>query len=127
MIPLGWSGELLLQGISTRCYEMFRIEKHIFHKLCNELVEHDLKSSKHMRVEEMVAMFLVVVGHGVDSRMIQERFQHLGETVSRHFHRVLRACLELSFKYIKPEDSIFRDCHAKIKNDQHYWPFLRML
>jgi hypothetical protein len=42
-----------------------------------------------MIVEEMVAMFLVIVGHGVGNRMIQERFQHSGETVSRHFHRVL--------------------------------------
>jgi len=91
----------ILQGNPTRCYEMFQMEKHIFHKLCIELVEHDLKSSKHMGVEEMVAMFLVVVGHGVGNRMIQETFQHSGETVSRHFHRVLHACLEFSFKYIK--------------------------
>lgn len=27
-------------------------------------------------------MFLVVVGHRVGNRMIQERFQHLGETVN---------------------------------------------
>lgn len=101
------------------------MEKHIFNKLCNELVEHDLKSSKHMGVEEMVAMFLVVVGHGVGNRMIQERFQHSGETVSRHFHRVLHACLKLSFKYIKPEDPMFCECHAKIKNDQRYWPFFK--
>ncbi|XP_045802374.1 uncharacterized protein LOC123895954 [Trifolium pratense] len=78
-----------------------------------------------MGVEEMVAMFLVVVGHGVGNRMIQERFQHSGETVSRHFHRVLHACLKLSFKYIKPKDPMFRDCHAKVKNDQSYWPFFK--
>jgi len=101
------------------------MEKHISNKLCNEMVEHDLKSSKYMGVEEMVAMFLVVVGHGVGNRMIQERFQHSGETVSRHFCRVLHACLKLSFKYIKPEDPMFRDCHAKIKNDQRYWPFFK--
>jgi hypothetical protein len=32
------------------------MEKHIFNKLCIELVEHGLKSSKHMRVEEMVVI-----------------------------------------------------------------------
>jgi site-specific recombinase XerC len=103
------------------------MEKHIFNKFCTELVEHGLKSSKRMSVEEMVAMFLVIVGHGVGNRMIQERFQHSGETVSRHFHRVHHACLKLSFKYIKPEDPMFRDCHAKVKDDQRYWPFLRIL
>jgi hypothetical protein len=37
------------------------MEKHIFNKLCIELVEHGLKSSKRMTVEEMVAMFLEMV------------------------------------------------------------------
>ncbi|XP_050897585.1 uncharacterized protein LOC127104449 [Lathyrus oleraceus] len=119
-----WVQEIL-QGNSTRCYEMFRMEKHIFNLICTKLVEHGLKSSKRMGVEEMVAMFLVVVGHGVGNRMIQERFQHSGETVSRHFHRVLRACLKLSMKYIKPEGPTFHDCHSKIKNDQRYWPFFK--
>lgn len=50
---------------------MFRIEKYIFHKLYNEYVEHDLNSSKHIRVEEMIAMFFIVVDHGVGNRMIQ--------------------------------------------------------
>jgi hypothetical protein len=119
-----WVQEIL-QGNPTRCYEMFRMKKDIFNRLCTELVEHGLTSSKRMGVEEMVAMFLVIVGHGVGNRMIQERFQHSGETVSRYFHRVLLACLKLSFKYIKPEDPMFRDCHVKIKNDQRYWPFFK--
>ncbi|KAJ8533606.1 hypothetical protein K7X08_006930 [Anisodus acutangulus] len=112
-----WVQEIL-QGNPTHCYEMFRMIKHTFNLLCTELVEHGLKSSNRMGVEEIVAMFLVVVGHGVGNRMIQERFQHSGETVSRHFHQVLHTCLKLSIKYIKPEDPMFRDCHSKIKNDQ---------
>jgi hypothetical protein len=119
-----WVKEIL-QGNPTRCYEMFRMEKHIFHKLCTELVNHGLKSTNHIGVEEMVAMFLVVVGHGVGNRMIQERFQHLGETVSRHFHDVLFACLSLSMKYIKPQDPLFRNSHAKIRGDPRYWPFFK--
>jgi len=119
-----WVQEIL-QGNPTRCYEMFRMEKHVFNLLCIELVELGLKSSNRMTVEEMVAMFLVVVGHGVGNRMIQERFQHSGETVSRYFHRVLHVVLKLSIKYIKPEDPMFRDCHSKIKNDQRYWPFFK--
>ncbi|KAL4328260.1 hypothetical protein AHAS_Ahas13G0182300 [Arachis hypogaea] len=57
--------------------------------------------------------------------MIQERFQHFGETVSRHFHEVLVACLRLSIKYIKPSDPEFQNVHGKIKNDQRYWPFFK--
>ncbi|RHN70855.1 hypothetical protein MtrunA17_Chr3g0140031 [Medicago truncatula] len=58
-----WVQEIL-QGNPTRCYEMFRMEKHVFNLLCTELVELGLKSSNRMTVEEMVAMFLVAVGHG---------------------------------------------------------------
>jgi len=57
--------------------------------------------------------------------MIQERFQHSGKTVSRHFHDVLIACLNLSIEYIKPRDPLFRDSHAKIQSDQRYWPFFK--
>ncbi|XP_039690638.1 uncharacterized protein [Medicago truncatula] len=57
--------------------------------------------------------------------MIQERFQHSGETVSRRFHDVLVACLSLSIEYIKPQDPLFRDSHAKIQSDPRYWPFFK--
>ncbi|KAL4288076.1 hypothetical protein AHAS_Ahas19G0250000 [Arachis hypogaea] len=52
-------------------------------------------------------------------------FQHSGETVNRHFHEVLVACLILSIKYIKPSDPKFQNVHSKIKNDQRYWPFFK--
>ena len=110
----------ILQGHPIHCYEMFRMEKFIFHKLCTELFEQGLKETKGMRVQEMVAIFLNMVGHGLGNRMLQERFQHLGETISRHIHEVLLACLKLSFKYIRPQDPMFRDCEVKIKSDQRY-------
>jgi hypothetical protein len=94
-----------------------------FHTLCCQLMM--FKSSKRMTIEEMVAMFLVIVGHGIGNIMILKRFQHSGETVSRHVHRVLHACLKLSYKYIKLEDPMLHDCHAKVKNDQCYWPFFK--
>ena len=101
-----WVQEIL-QGYPIRCYEMFRMEKHIFCQFCTELVEHGLKNTERMGVEGMTAMFLNMVDHGVSNRVIQERFQHSGEIVSRHFHKVLVVCLRLSFKYIKPLDPTF--------------------
>ena len=108
-----WVREIL-QGHPIRCYEMFRMEKHIFLKLCTELVDHGLKPTSRMVVEEMVAMFLNMVGHGIGNRMLQERFQHSGETVSRHLHHVLVACLKLSMTYIRPQDHMHRDSHTKL-------------
>ncbi|KAK7276933.1 hypothetical protein RIF29_18082 [Crotalaria pallida] len=115
----------ILQGHPIRCYEQFRMEKHIFYKLCTELVDLGLKPTNRTGVEEMVGMFLNMVGHGLGNRMLQEIFQHSGETISRHIHKVLTACLNLSFKYIRPQDPKFRDTHGKIKNDKRYWPFFK--
>jgi len=67
-------------------------------------------------------MFLLVVGHGVGNRMIQERFQHSRETVSRRFHDVLVAYLSLSIEYIKPQgcNCILILCHYGWLNFQYY-------
>ncbi|XP_028764534.1 uncharacterized protein LOC114762832 [Neltuma alba] len=117
-----WVQEIL-RDHEIRCYDMFRMEKEMFMRLCSKLVEHGLKNSKYLGVEEIVGMFLNTVGHGQCNRMIQERFQHSGETVSRHFHRVLQACLSLSREYIKPLDPTFSVTHPKIKNDKRYSPY----
>ena len=108
-----WVQEIL-EGHPIRCYEMFRMEKHVFYQFCIKLVEHGLKGTKQMGVQEMVAMFLNMVGHGIGNRMIQEMFQHSGETMSRHFQKLLVACLKLFFKYIKLLDSRFQDIQTKI-------------
>ncbi|XP_057443249.1 uncharacterized protein LOC130735170 [Lotus japonicus] len=110
------------------------IGQYAIHHLCKEpcrdgdkteLVRHGLKPTTRTGVEEMVGIFLSIVGHGVDNRMTQEIFQHSGETVSRHFHNVLTACLKLSMAYIRPQDHMFRDSQSKLQNDQRYWPFFK--
>ena len=83
-----------------QCHEMFRMDKQVFSLFCVALVKHGLECTKHIRVEEMVAMFLHILG--VSNRVIQERFQHSSETINGHFHNVLIACLKLSFKLIRP-------------------------
>ncbi|PHT89049.1 hypothetical protein T459_04162 [Capsicum annuum] len=116
----------VLEGHDRRCYEMFRMEKHIFFELRKTLKEqYGLKATRNMTIEDMIAMFLMVVGHGVGNRMIQERFQHSGETVSRHFHHVLYACLKLTMDIIKPKDSTVYDIHPKLKEDKRYWPYFK--
>jgi len=64
-----WVHEIL-QGHLIRCYEMFRMGKLTFHKLCTNLANHGLVPTNSLGVEEMVAIFLNMVGN----RMLQERF-----------------------------------------------------
>ena len=51
----------ILEGHLIHYYEIFRMEKNVFYQFCTELVEHRLKGTKQMGVQEMVAMFLNMV------------------------------------------------------------------
>ena len=69
--------------------------------------------------------FLNTVGHEVGSRLQEERFQHSGETIHRHFHSVLEACCRLAMSNINPIDPEFQNVHAKISTSDRYWPFFK--
>ena len=50
----------------------------------------------------MLGMFLLTCAHGAENRMIQDIFQHSGETVHRHFYSVLKVVCELVRDMIRP-------------------------
>ena len=52
-----------------------------------------LKDSTLVTVEEKVAMFLQVVGHGLKMRMLGVTYCRSAETISRHFSTMLSAIL----------------------------------
>jgi hypothetical protein len=68
-----------------------------------------------------VATFLNTLGHGFGNRIVQERFQHSGETVSRHFTCVLMAVSRMTIDIINSIDWEFRDGSSKIRDDERYW------
>ena len=47
-------------------------------------------------------MFMMVVAHADTNRVIQDRFQHSGETIHRHFRQVLTAMMLFAKDMIKP-------------------------
>ena len=90
-------------GTETRCYDELRLTKRNFHDLCAMLREKcGLKDTTYVTVEENVAMFLQVVGHGTKMRMIG--YERSLETTSRHFESVLAAILSLTGEFIKLHD-----------------------
>ena len=102
------------------------MEKHVFQGFCRELTEnYGLSRTRNVSIEEMVAMFLITLGHGLGNRMIQERFQHSGETVSRHFIKVLDAVYKMSTNIIEPIDREFKEVPHKIRSDNRYYPFFK--
>ncbi|KAL0444260.1 UNVERIFIED_CONTAM: hypothetical protein Slati_2148700 [Sesamum latifolium] len=60
-----------------------------------------LRDTAGVMIEEQLAIFLNIVGHNERNRVIQERFQHSGETISRHFNNVLKAVKSLSREFLQ--------------------------
>ena len=120
-----WVQEIM-NGHDIRCYQQFRMRKHVFLHLCNILERrYGLKPTRGMGIHEQVGMFLYVLGQPGSIRNAEERFQHSGETISRQFHKVLKAVLALSKDIVKPLDPTFRDIPSQISNDERYYPYFK--
>ncbi|KAK6915068.1 hypothetical protein RJ641_020185 [Dillenia turbinata] len=92
---------ILLSSHDDVCREMLRMDKHVFHNLAGTLRERGLlRDTAGVMIEEQLAIFLNIVGHNERNRVIQERFQHSGETISRHFNNVLKAIKSLSREFL---------------------------
>ncbi|XP_059639633.1 uncharacterized protein LOC132282008 [Cornus florida] len=66
----------------------------------------------------------MTLGHGVGNRMIQERFQHSGETVSRQFGLMLEKMTVLALDEIKPLENYDEVSHY-IRSNPKYWPYFK--
>lgn len=121
----GWIQEIL-HGNDNRFYEQLRMRKPVFLQLSNVLEEnYGLKPTRRMIIHEQVGIFLYMLGQPASVRNAQERLQHSGETISRQFHRVLKAVIALSRDIIKPVDPSFTDIPHQIRNDERYYPYFK--
>lgn len=96
---------LIQQHHPRRIQEVFRMPLYTFMELQIWLQDNiDLRASKYIGVAEKLAMFVETVGRAATNRAVQERFQHSGDTVSRCFHQVLDALVEMHSHYVKLPD-----------------------
>ena len=78
-------------------------------------------------------MTLVVLGSGMCNRMVQDRFQHLGEIVSRHVETIVTLVANvlvaniMTANIIKPDDPAFPNAPQHILNSNRYWPHFKVL
>ena len=101
----GWAWvRCCMEDNEKLCYNMFRMKNEVFHNLC-QVLQHDygLQDSRNIRLEESMTICLLILGHRTCNRIVQEIFQHLGETISRHFEKML-TLLGARFvaAYVKP-------------------------
>ena len=115
----------ILNGHERRCYEVFRLQVPVFKILCVDLVQsYGFKPSRHISIEESVAIFLITLAHGCGNRLLQETFSHSGETIH---YKVLKAVLRLSADIIKPNASYNEEVSPQILNSPRYYPFFKVL
>ena len=95
----------VLNGHKDRIHQQFRMEKHVFIKLCQVVSEsYGLKRDKNVSIIDSVAIFFITLGHAFGNRMAQERFQHSGEIISRWFGIVLDVVCHMAIDFLKPSD-----------------------
>ena len=113
-----------LEGHPVRFYEQLRVDKHTFYLLRDALCERNLLTdTKRMDVNEQLVIFLHTIGHNVRNRVIQDRFQHSGETISRHFKRVLKAINGLRDVYITDPSN---EVPNEILGDSRFYPYFKV-
>ncbi|KAM5567595.1 hypothetical protein ABKV19_015593 [Rosa sericea] len=112
----------LLNGHPDRMYNSFRMDKHVFQRLCCTLESLKLlKDDRHVGVQEAVAIFLYIVSHSERMRMAAERFQRSKDTIHRQFKRVLTALCMLSPQIIRPQSQ--GETPPEILNNPKFYPY----
>ncbi|KAJ9556781.1 LOW QUALITY PROTEIN: hypothetical protein OSB04_011395 [Centaurea solstitialis] len=119
--------------IEQHTYALFYIFSHRKHTkypsvqhVCSDLVTHyGFKPTRNLCVEEFVGIFLMTLAHGCGNRLLQETFNHSGETVIRHFHKVLKVVLKLSVDIIKPNANYNEVVPAHILNTHRFFPMFK--
>ncbi|CAL5428119.1 unnamed protein product [Camellia sinensis] len=92
------------------CHEQLRMNRHTFMRLCALIRTKGVSDSKHVVLEEKVAMFLFVLGHHHKNRTVKFNFMRSGETVSKYFNEVLKAVLQLQGVLLKTPEPIIARC-----------------
>jgi len=73
----------LLNGHPERIRCELGVHKEVFHELIAALKASRLQSSRHVSLEEQLAIFLYTCMTGLSLRHVSERFQHVTETTSK--------------------------------------------
>ncbi|XP_050291322.1 uncharacterized protein LOC126732488 isoform X3 [Quercus robur] len=118
--------QYILTGHEKKCRRIFRMSSYVFRQLCNTLRQYGYYGTRGVCVEESLAMTLMILGHGEGNRMVQERFQHSGETVHRHMGTVVTLLATVMARdIIQPADRTFRDVPEHIQHSDRYWPHFK--
>lgn len=87
---------------NEKCRDIIRMGTKAFKNLCEILrTNGDLRPTRLALVEEQVAKFLYILSHNVKNRTMSFFFLRSGETISRHFHKVLRSIISMEEQFLR--------------------------
>ncbi|KAJ4819385.1 nuclease [Rhynchospora pubera] len=90
---------------SGQCRNIVRMDARSFLNLCFVLEERcGLKPTRQVGIQEMVARFLYTISHNEKHRPTAFFFDRGRATISRDFHKVINAIIELEQEYLKQPD-----------------------
>ena len=90
---------------SKKCYDVIRMGSQAFQGLCDILRrDSDLQDTQRATVEEQVGKFLHMLAHTQTTRTMSFFFCRSSETISRHFHNVLRSIIMLEDQFLRQPD-----------------------
>lgn len=114
----------VLNGQNECCLENFRMDKHVFYKLCDILQAKGLlRHTNRIKIEEQLGIFMFIIGHNLRTRAVQELFRYSGETISRHFNNVLNAIMSISLDLFQPPGS---GVPSEIIEDPRFYPYFKV-
>ena len=90
----------LLSGHPTCFYDNFGMAKHVFIKLKNDLIKHSgLIATRHVSVNEQLAIFLTTLWSGKNTWDIRYDFQQSADIISRYVHLIYLFLNQTSYIY----------------------------
>ena len=114
----------LLQGNDRRFFEILRIPKLCFLRLCCFLEQNGVRDTRSLIVKEQIMIFLIIVRHCDSTRQSGYEWRHSTETVSRHFNNICSHLVRLAPQFIGPPN--FDNIPPLIANNSKYFPYFRV-
>ena len=118
--------ELLSELRCNRKYrDIIRMRPSAFAKLCEILWGTGrLKDTRNAFVEEQVVKFLYILAHNGRIRTVSFFFRRSNETISRHFHNVLKAVIYLEDQFLlQPNEA---EVPQQIQNSHKFYPYFKV-
>ena len=116
-----------LDGHPQTYYNTFRMAKHMFLHLCNELKRLHLleEDTEIVSVKESIGILLYILGHNIDMRVTGNQFQHSLETIQWRFSQALQAIHLLGCLIIKLDQDAAEVPHH-LRGNTKYYPWFEV-